>query len=168
MKKLSLFLILSIALCLFSCKEDEPVVTLPVVNCPLIDGTNDYLIFGNHYGFCPANCVNLYKLTTTALFQTDMKGRFQEPLTFNTTAMSKENFALTSALCSKFPLESTNALDVVIGCPDCHDQGTVYVELKRGTVIRKWRIDPDKSDTIPKDIQEYAQLIKDLAIKLKG
>jgi hypothetical protein len=172
MKKLSLFLILSSALCLFSCEPKEPEVTipivLPVVNCPLIDGADDYLIFGTHYDFCPSNCVNLYKLTTTALFQSDMKGRFEEPLTFKTTAMSKENYALTATLCAKFPLESTNVLEARIGCPNCHDQGTVYVELKRGAVIRKWRIDPDQNADIPADIKAYSTLIKDLAVKLKG
>jgi hypothetical protein len=170
MKKLSLFLFCASLLCLLSCKPNvpDPDIGLPVVNCPLIDGADDYLIFGTHHGFCHGNCTNLYKLTTTALFQDDVDGRFIEPMTFSKTAMSKENFALTAALCVKFPLESTNALDVTIGCPDCHDQGTVYVELKRGAVIRKWRIDPDQSDTIPMDIQAYAKLIKDLATKLKG
>jgi hypothetical protein len=168
MKKLSLFLALFIAFSFFACDDDTSTPDVVKSGCPLFDGKEDYLVFGTYRGFCAGDCVSLFKITTNELFADNMTGRFDKPLSFNASALSSDKYAIAAALCAKFPLESTNAIDVTLGCPDCHDQGVVYVELKRGSVIRTWKIDPDDNASgVPTEIRAYAKLISEITDKLK-
>jgi hypothetical protein len=166
MKKIFVSALLS-TLFAISCKN-EIIVENPTTTCDLL-GNDDYLIFGTNYGFCVGNCSSLFKLTSTSLFEDDIDRLEQDKaVTFKSTALSTAKVEIAKTACAQFPNDLNNEKDERIGCPDCHDQGTIYIELKKNGVVKKWYIDPDQNQsTIPTYLQAYTKIVRDVVDQLK-
>lgn len=165
MKKI-LFFSLCLMLGSFGACVKKEVVEQPSSNCDLLKD-DDYLIFGKFYGFCGGNCVHLYKMTTTELFADNMD-RFEhgKAVTFDKTNLGSAKIEIAKTVCAQFTSDIKNEKSDRIGCPDCHDQGNIYVELKQNGKVQKWFIDPSVNAQ-PAYLQPFAKVIEDAIVKLK-
>jgi hypothetical protein len=135
--------------------------------CDQLQG-DDYLVFGTDFGFCIGNCTHLYKLTTTELFEDDFdKFLNSKQPTFKTTPLNAAKVDIAKSVCMAFPNDLLKEKESRIGCPDCHDQGSIYVEIKKNGVVQSWFIDPDQNTSIAKAFQDYAVIVRDAVEKLE-
>ena len=131
MKK-SLFLLLVLFL---GCKKDPSEQINP-----------DHFIFGTAYGECAGDCARLFKLEDEKLFPDDGVVYLNyngADIPFQTQSLATDKVALAESLLSQMPAALLNETEEQIGCPDCHDQGTIFIETKTGDAVRRWYIDPD-------------------------
>lgn len=165
MKKV-IFFSLSIMICSFWACTQEDIIETPKTNCDLLQG-DDYLIFGKFYGFCGGNCTQLYKMTNTELFA-DNIDRFEhnKEVTFDKTNLGAAKIEIAKTVCSQYANDIKNEKSDRIGCPDCFDQGNIYVELKQNGKVQKWFIDPTVNAQ-PEYLKPFAKAIEDAVTKLK-
>jgi hypothetical protein len=109
-----------------------------------IDGA-DYLIFGRYYGECLGEgCVEIYKLTATTLFEDTTDGYAGiGPLNF--VELTSQQFSDVQGLSDAFPLELLDAGVATLGCPDCADQGGLYIQISDNGNLSSWNIDQQLS-----------------------
>lgn len=131
------FLAALLAITFSSCQDDSDKNTEPY-----------YIIFGHFYGMCQGEqCVEIFKVTDKAIFE-DSKDNYPNSDDFVKTDFSKlceEQFQKAQSIISSFPIGILNEPDTVMGCPDCHDQGGLYIEYRKENIRDFWIIDNDKS-----------------------
>ena len=124
------------------CKKEPPVIVVPE--------NADSFIFGTSYGYCfGTNCTRLFKLEGDKLFPDvdlnhltyNMLGIF-----FQTESLPADKVMLAESLKIQTPATLLNEPEEIIGCPDCRDQGVIYIETRTGGQVRKWYIDPDVNE----------------------
>lgn len=115
-------------------------------SCEKFDGElccDDYLIFGTYYSECPGNCATLYKIEGGQLFEDDIDYFWEsEEILFKETALDDSKYEIAKSLVETFPNELLKSDKRVYGCPDCLDQGGIFLELKNGKKVDTWNIDP--------------------------
>lgn len=141
------FLILLLALFSFtftSCSDEE-----------IIDDT--VFIFGSTYGFCVGNCTHLFLYDGTTAYRDNME-RYVEPPTFSD--ISEADIASSAQLLlDEFPDLLKESSDERYGCPDCADQGTLFLRLQEGDGIRTWYLDTRVQEDWPKELAAYVVLL---------
>ncbi len=137
-------------------------------SCVLLN-SDDYLIFGTTFGFCAGNCTQLFKLTTSQLFEDDNEYFVRgEVVKFKSQPLSNAKLAMAEELCKTFPYDKIKSEAETLGCPDCHDQGLIYFELKKNGVVKKWYVDPDANQNqVPDYLKTYVQIVRTTVDKLK-
>ena len=126
----------------------------------LVLQTGDHLIFGSFAGECIGDqCVELFKLSDTGLFETD-DDRFPllPPFGGVFTAMSSDLFEDTKVLLEAFPTELLEREEESFGCPDCVDHGGIYLKYKDEEVYHVWILDTD-IEALPAFLQDYTTLV---------
>ncbi len=140
MKKLliSLLVIISIT----SCKESEE---------PL----EDAFVFGRWSAFCTGNCVQIYKLENDKLYVDNLNSfRQAGTITYSPTPLSNQYVAKAKSLKETFPSYLLENPFTVIGCPDCADQGSIYLAFDNREGALYWQIDTDEA-AWPEEIRAY-------------
>lgn len=128
MRKSILLIVVSIVL--LGCSSNDDI--------QLNDG--DYLIFGHFYGFCVGeNCVEIFKLTDTKLYEDSNDNYAMEP--FNFELLDEAKFDLAKDLIDAFPEKLLLEKETTFGCPDCADGGGLYIEYSKDGVVKSWKID---------------------------
>ncbi len=127
-----------IALSLISCEHDDIKEIAPI----------NYIVFGHFYGECfGEQCVELYKLTDTALYEdtadrfsncTDYKGNFK--------LLDDALFQKVKALAQKIPQDLIVTNQQTIGQPDAGDWGGLYFEIRNEGMCQFWLIDKMKTN----------------------
>jgi hypothetical protein len=118
----------------------------------------DYLIFGHFHGECIGEeCVLTFKLTDTKLYEDVTHNYSGNDLDFQ--KMDHAAFQEVRDLMHYFPLQLLNETDTVIGCPDCRDQGGLFIEYSQNGVVNSWRIDKTKS-AVPEYLHEFMDEVK--------
>ena len=119
-------------------------------------------VFGSWYGFCLENCIHLYKLENGKLYPDDMDTRFQsETITFERTPLEDKLAKKAEELFRLFPSYLRKNPNTTIGCPDCYDQGVIYLAFEENGELIEWKIDPDKND-YPPEIEAFMVAMKEL------
>ena len=141
MKKLFLgFFAISI---LFSCNND---------NEENDKSQFDYLIFGTSNGECLGeSCTETFKITNTTLYEDILDTPYRN---FEFVALENAKFNQVKDLIKFFPTQLLYQNQTVFGCPDCLDQGGIYIQYSKNGIIKSWRIDQDKSQ-IPKYLRSF-------------
>lgn len=98
------------------------------------------LIFGKSVPLQEGN-VEYYKLDKQSIFP-DSIINFNKELIFSVQPLSKEKHAKALPLLEKFPGFLMSNPDKTFGCPNCSDQGTIYLETTYQGKVMKWVIDP--------------------------
>ena len=154
MKKLTLIALLFITVLNYNCSSDDSIH---------ID-KNDYLIFGHFYGMCVGDgCVLTYKLTDDTLYEDINHNYLGTDLNFK--ALDNNTFEQVKDLANYVPSELLNETESVFGCPDCADQGGLFIEISKNGVVKSWRIDQYKNNvpaylyTFMDQVNEKIQLI---------
>lgn len=149
--KLPLFLLLA----LVACRKDRVAPFNP-----------DYFIVGSSAGMCMSGCTNLYKLSGGKLYPDSME-RGLAPLVFRSTPLPEEQRNIVEKLKADFPEELyIGDADKIIGCPDCRDQGTYYIEFALGGRVFTVRMDTDEA-AIPASLRPYHAEYADALNRLK-
>ncbi len=122
----------------------------------------DYLIFGHFYGECLGEvCVKTFKLEENHLLE-DIQTGFKRPYNFETgyRVLGQEDFERAQALLDAFPRQLLNEPDSTFGCPDCRDQGGLYVEYRQEDTHGMWYIDQDKEE-VPAFLHEFMDRVNE-------
>jgi len=139
-----------------SCKKDS---------AELILNPDDYLIFGTFYGECTGNCVKLFKIQNNKLFEDDTDGLTLEEIPFKDKALETAKFEIAKDLIPSFPNDLLASEKRTYGCPDCADQGGVYIALKEGNLENVWSIDmsdEEQSEAIIEYKNRILEVLQDL------
>jgi len=143
MKKINILLSIVFGVLIVSCSKD--VSTEP--------SESDYLIFGHYYGLCQGEtCIEIFKLESNKLLE-DINDNYPGGRDFyngNYIALGNTKFDLVRNLMDYFPDNLLNENDTFIGCPDCVDQGGLYIEYNFNGIRKFWRIDQSK-----RNVQNY-------------
>jgi len=154
MKVKILFLLLAGA-SFFSCKTT-----------PTPSDAVDYFVFGSGYCHCITNCGTFYKYTPAALVKGEGTSCQPTDYTYKDLAPGAEAVTQAEALLKTLPDELYAAADTTFGCPDCADQGTFHIEVKKGGVVKSWRIDTNEG-AVPEFLQPFHQKIRETLEALK-
>jgi hypothetical protein len=136
MKKSLLFL--SIVLLCFACKKDNDEQ-----NCGNGSGNeeSDSLYFGHFYGECIGeDCMMTFKLSNGQLFE-DTIDSYAGMGPFSFIQRSNEDYLLVDDLMEFIPTELMAIQDSTFGCPDCVDQGGLFVRWFNDGTEHTWIID---------------------------
>ncbi|MEM6764639.1 MAG: hypothetical protein AAF655_06930, partial [Bacteroidota bacterium] len=129
----------------------------------------DFLIFGDAYGFCLGNCTNLYKIEDGLLFADDIEEAsniYLPQIDFLPNPMPEEAFEIAKPLTYSFPEELWAEKDSVIGIPDAYDQGTIVLEAQNEAETRRWYIDTNEG-ALPDYLVGYIKEVKKVLTALR-
>jgi hypothetical protein len=119
--------------------------------------SGEYLIFGHFYGECLGEgCIEIFKLTNNKLFEdiNDIYPGNSEIYSGNYIELDNTNYDLVSDLIEYFPKDLLTENDTVFGCPDCADQGGLYIEYNVDGTHKFWIID-QALDSVPTYLHEF-------------
>lgn len=126
----------------------------------------DYFIVGSSYGMCLKGCTDLYKLSGGQLYADSME-RGLLPLVFLSKPLDDSKRKTVSDLQSQVPATIYEGDTIQqIGCPDCHDQGTYYLEFAKGGMKFTVRLDTD-SAAIPVELRSFHAQMEQALSNLK-
>jgi len=112
----------------------------------ILEGENDYLIFGRFYGFCGGEtCMETFKLTDTALFE-DTIDAYRATDGFSFVKLSNVKFNMVKDIINDIPSQLRQEEEKTFGCPDCYDQGGLMIQLSTENTIKTWFLDQTKMD----------------------
>ena len=134
-----------------------------LLNCTATDNTeinkNDYIIFGHFHGKCVGkSCIENYKLTSDTLYE-DLKNDYSHT-EYEFVALNNDTFNQVKNLLDFFPSKLLNEKESVLGCPDCADQGGIYIELSKEGVVKSWRIDSQK-EAVPSYLHNFMDKVNE-------
>lgn len=119
----------------------------------------DVLIFGHFYGECIGEqCVETFMLTDEKLFEdtNDSYGGTD----FNFVELDNEVFEQVSDLIEAFPSQLLNEEETTLGCPDCVDQGGLFIQYSENGEEKSWRIDQSKA-AVPEYLHEFMDKVNE-------
>lgn len=139
-----------------SCKKvkNEPAIELP-----------EFFAFGTAYGECGGNCATFYSLKGGKIYIDDME-HYMCSLSFTNTPLADDKYQKAKKLAVTLPAYLINHPDTTFGCPDCHDQGLIYMEYKKNNKLMYWKIDTD-IEKQPQEIRKYLVEVVDMLTQLK-
>ena len=117
----------------------------------------DYLIFGKSGECLGENCVETFKITDTTLYEDTLDTPFQN---FEFVALENAKFNQVKDLINFFPNQLLNQNQTVFGCPNCLDQGELFIQYSRNGIVKSWRIDQDKSQ-IPDYLHSFVDKVNE-------
>jgi hypothetical protein len=133
-----------------SCDKEEEGLTINEI---------DYLIFGHFYGECIGElCVETFKLTDEKLFE-DTNDNYSGT-DFNFIELGNDKFEQVNDLYDYFPNQLLNEEEEVIGCPDCADQGGLFIQYSANENVQSWRIDQSKN-AVPTYLHEFMDKVNE-------
>ena len=122
-----------------------------------------FLIFGHFYGECLGEeCVEIFKLEDERLFE-DTNDLYPNQDNFYSASfveIGEDKYQLVSDLMDYFPDDLLHETKVVYGCPDCADQGGLYLEYKSGEMHKYWIFDQFKAD-VPENFHEFMDKVNE-------
>lgn len=153
MKKI---LILAIATCaLWGCSKDKT-------------DKAEYVVFGKFYGMCLDNCFQVYRIDDKQLAADDSVQRYGSNYTFAPTrTLSAAAYADAKPVLTSVPQDLIKGGSKTYGSPDSHDQGGVYVQVRRNGQTITAILDNDETPDQSASIREYKRLLHSVAEKLE-
>jgi len=136
-----------------SCDKDPVVAGL---------GEEGYFVFGNFYGLCAGDdCIRIFKFDDDQLYADTKKVYPNRGNIYNGSykKISNPHIDSIASLLSGFPQELLSDTNVVFGCPDCVDQGVIYLELKFNDIHRSWLLD-NVNSALPEYLRDYAHQVQ--------
>ncbi len=123
--------------------------------------TEPVLVFGHFFGECfGESCVETFKLTDTQLFEDKVDNYGGAGDSFDFEELSADLFEQVAFLRAAMPQELLALEDQTFGCPDCGDQGGVYISWTSGGVTQSWLLDAGPIDG-EDALTEFASIILD-------
>ena len=154
----------------------------------------DYLIFGSFYGMCRGEgCVATFKLETNRLLE-DTTQQLGDYYNFESgyQVLDQAYYEQARKLLTAFPHQlfsehrrpsvgtvgsdhrliglpkiGTVEYSATFGCPDCADQGGLYVEYRRGFAHGVWVIDQYQAN-VPPYLHEFMDQVNETIRSING
>lgn len=126
---------ITFALLLTSCTEESPSQELES------NVEDEYLIFGQYYGFCVGEgCIEIFKITKSDLYEdtNDFYPSSIKNYDGDFVRLDESQFNKLKNLSFEIPSQLYDETETVIGLPDAADGGGIYLELADGNF---WLID---------------------------
>lgn len=120
------------------------------------------LVFGSYYGMCLSNCVHIYQLTETSLAKDDSAQYSTLSWTYNfttTQVLDVSKFNKAKDLLNQVPSELLVNNNKTYGCPDCHDQGGIFIMIENGSAIIRVRLDRDNTSDQSPEVVAFKQKV---------
>lgn len=153
------FLFLLVAVLPFACGDDDRNGSANV--------DYDYVVFGDYYGECTADCVHIYKLEDNKTYR---DGKQEYPL--RTTSYNGEYILLDENLYTEMkdlldviPYDVLKDGDKTIGQPDAGDWGGLYLEVSVDGQVDYWFIDK-KEENLPDNLKALVAKINEKLLYL--
>lgn len=125
---------------------------------------NDYLIFGHFYGECRGEeCVEIFKIKGDVLYEDTTDSYVATEFEF--VPLSQEKFELVDNIPAIIPGRLLDEAKNTIGCPDCVDQGGLYIEVSDNGEVKSWRIDQNKEE-VPVYLHDFMDHVNEAIGKL--
>lgn len=119
----------------------------------------DAFIFGWWSALCTGNCIKIYKFDKGKLYVDNLNSFREAPLiTYNPNPLDSQWVPIAENLEQSFPQYLMNDPFAVIGCPDCNDQGAIYLAFENSTGVLYWQIDTDPG-TWPEEIKPFMESV---------
>lgn len=136
---------------LLSCKKEKQQIA-------------ETLVFSTYAGMCGGNCFHVFKLDNTKLQEDEIPEHLTNYENYEFTATKTYNQAKYEAvktLLNEIPAEFKGTTSIVYGCPDCHDQGGVFIQVITAGVTTYYNI--DNANTIDQSIEviEFKNKVRD-------
>lgn len=148
--------VLGILLVLGSCRLEDDGAFEPLSD-PAPPAFESFT-FGHFYGFCGGEaCVEIFRLTTDSLFEDTLDNypsiNPPSPSVFEFVPLTEAKRKLTAGLPDLLPSSLLMGTDSTYGCPDCADQGGLYVEYQKEAQgpVRTWILDQSPQN-LPSDL----------------
>ena len=136
MKKYTVLTLFAAILLFNSCEKDPPA-----------SSSVTKFVFGFFNGHCQGEkCIELYKLENGHLYE-DLDDKYPVGNQYeigNYTLLSTSLYREVSYLRNIVPAELLQMNDTILGCPDCADQGGLYIEYHTDTEDKRWILDQNK------------------------
>lgn len=126
----------------------------------------DYFIFGSGYCHCISDCGTFYQYTPSNLVKGDGQSCQSADYTFKGASLNADAIARAEALLKALPDALYASEETTFGCPDCADQGGYYIEIKKGGVVKSWKIDTNEG-ALPEFLKPLHQKIRETLEALK-
>jgi len=157
MKKYTALSILASILLFSSCEKDPP---------PSSSVTK--FIFGYFNGHCMGEkCIELYKLENGHLYE-DLDDKYpvgNKDEISNFTRLPNSLYREVSYLRNIVPAALLQMNDTIIGCPDCADQGGLYIEYHTDTEHKRWILD-QYQENVPTELHSFMDEVNSAARSL--
>ena len=118
------------------------------------------IIFGHYYGHCfGETCIETFKLENGKLYE-DLDDDYSRN-DFNFVELSDALYEQVVDIVNHIPQELREVNGQTFGCPDCADQGGVYIELfdsSNAEADMKFYIDQSATNT-PKYLHEFVDIV---------
>ncbi len=152
MKKLFFLLIILMTVFITSCNDDDENVA------------TDYIIFGQYYGFCQGDdCLKYFKVDDEHVYEYEdscIPIPVSSCIDTSPPELGNDEFLIAETLFDDFPEDLFDETETTLGCPDCADQGGIFLEIKRGSDDRRyWYID-NSQNALPTYLHAYTDKIK--------
>lgn len=149
-------LVLSLSIFFLACNTDNDEVELKYLS--------DHIVFGHFYGLCKGEtCIETFKINHFALFE-DTLDNYQIFDNFSFVSLPVQKYLLVRDKFRKIPDLLWKEPDKkIFGCPDCYDQGGLFVQQSKSDTIRSWILDNNPHD-VPEYLHDFMQNIKDAII----
>jgi hypothetical protein len=141
------------------------VVFICLLSCKKQNSNTDYFVFGNSGGYCNGDCIYLFKISNGYVYP-DNVSRISNDLQFKNSNLGNSKYQVAKKVKNEFPTYLKKNPNIVIGEPNSHDQGWVYIELFENNVKTTWTIDQD-IDKQPVEIQNYMKALNETVENLK-
>lgn len=160
--RLKLFILLSIPFILGSSCETSP-----------LPPATDYIIFGDFYGECVGpKCVNIFKIRDGEIFKdtTHIYPSRNSYFSGEWIKLPKSMLNFVNDSINNIPAELIAEKSNIIGEPDSHDQGGIYLEIYRNENYKHiqlfWLIDKDFNN-VPNYLHNYLKNLESIIDSLK-
>jgi hypothetical protein len=148
---------------LTSCEKEKEII----IDCGGLTVYDSSLTFGYFNGECiGVDCIATYKLGIDQLFE-DTLDSYAGSGPFEFILRPQEDYLLVNDLIDYYPNELLLLPDSVFGCPDCIDQGGLFIMLDTENVTSTFIIDqnqfavPSYLHPFVDKVNEYTELLTD-------
>lgn len=127
----------ALVMLLVSCSNDDS-----------IDNKAKSLVFGSFAGECFGDCFQVFRIDNNQLEEDRITNFYGENYNFDGNyTFSDEEFSKYSKILNEIPGELIEGNDKTFGCPDCADQGGIYIQIQSSTgKTITYSIDTDDTD----------------------
>ena len=109
-------------------------------------------VFGEAFGECVGDCARVYKISGEKMYEDNMIN--YNRLSFKDTPLPDSLYQVARHLADNIPDFLIDHDSGTLGCPDCADQGNVYIEFYLQGCMHRWKLDPD-TQALPVEIRNY-------------
>jgi hypothetical protein len=150
--------LLLVAMSQMACKKEITSMVIAGYTIEGIPQTNEILIFGRFYGMCAGEtCVETFALADGKLYE-DSNDYYAQPQELNFTELSAAQYNQVANLLDSIPAGLYTSAQTLFGCPDCADQGGLFILIKDANMEQNFRVDQSKTN-VPAYLHNFMDMI---------